>query len=275
MVLINGREEAHLSVLDRGCQYGDGLFETLPIWHREALCVRRHLQRLGRGCQALGIPMPDRDMLQREIAALSADVDRGVLKLIVTRGTTGRGYAPPDQVLPTRILSLHPWPDYPMSYWHEGINACQCRMRLSRNRPLAGIKHLNRLEQVLARRECEIDDCPEGFMLDTSGWVIEGTMSNLFLVKDGQLITPSLGYCGIEGVMRELIMKMVRCEPRVPLRVKAVRFGAVATADEVFFCNSLFGIWPVARLASRTYTIGPITQHLQHELVRKCVVARG
>ncbi len=219
--------------------------------------------------------MPERDMLHGEICTVSANVDRGVLKLIVTRGTAGRGYAPPDQALPTRILSLHPWPHYPVSHWDEGITACQCRVRLSRNRLLAGIKHLNRLEQVLARRDCQIDNCPEGLMLDTSGWVIEGTMSNLFLVRDGQLITPPLTQCGIDGVMREIIMEMMDSERQVPLRVKAIRLGSVITAEEVFFCNSLFGVWPVERIASRTYTVGPITRYLQHELVRKNVVARG
>lgn len=275
MALINGREAAHLSFLDRGFQYGDGVFETLAIWRSEALCVQRHLQRLARGCQGLEIPMPDRDTLQREIAVISAGVDRGVLKLIVTRGTAGRGYAPPHHVLPTRILSLHPWPHYPLSYWSQGITAHQCRIRLSRNRLLAGLKHLNRLEQVLARRECQIHTCPEGLMLDTSGWVTEGTMSNLFLVRDGQLITPCLAHCGVEGVMREIIMEVIHAEQQVPLRVRAIRLGSVVTAEEIFFCNSLFGIWPVERFENRSYPVGPITQHLQRELVRRGVVAQG
>lgn len=275
MALINGRETSSLSFLDRGFQYGDGLFETLPVWHSEALCVQHHLQRLARGCQVLGIPMPDIDTLQREISTMSTGVQRGVLKLIVTRGTAGRGYAPPQHVSPTRILSLHPWATYPLSYWRKGIVAHQCRVRLSRNRLLAGLKHLNRIEQVLARRECQISNCPEGLMLDTSGWVIEGTMSNLFLVKDGQLITPRLTHCGVDGVMRAIIMEVIRSERKVPLRVTAIRLASMVTAEEIFFCNSLFGIWPVERFASRSYAVGPITQHLQRELVRRRVIARG
>nr|MBS0020012.1 aminodeoxychorismate lyase [Gammaproteobacteria bacterium] len=275
MALINGQAASRLSFLDRGLQYGDGLFETLPVWYGEALCVHRHLQRLARGCQVLGIPMPDTETLQREISTLATGVERGVLKLIVTRGTAGRGYAPPHHVSPTRILSLHPWAAYPPSYWSHGVVAHQCRVRLSRNQLLAGVKHLNRIEQVLARRECQTYSCPEGLMLDTSGWVIEGTMSNLFLVTDGQLITPCLGHCGVEGVMRAIIMEVIRSERKVPLRVKAIRLPSLVAAEELFFCNSLFGIWPVQRFARRTYAVGPITQHLQRELVRRRVVAHG
>jgi 4-amino-4-deoxychorismate lyase len=217
--------------------------------------------------------MPDRDTLEREISAVSASVERGILKLIVTRGAAGRGYAPPHHVLPTRILSVHPWPHYPLSYWCQGITAHQCRIRLSRNRLLAGLKHLNRLEQVLAQHECQTHRCPEGLMLDTSGWVTEGTMSNLFLVTDGQLITPSLSHCGVEGVMREIIMEVIRSEQQVPLKVRAIRLASLVTAEEIFFCNSLFGIWPVERFENRNYNVGPITQHLQRELTRRCVVA--
>lgn len=275
MALINGKEADHLSFLDRGLQYGDGLFETLAIWRSQALCVQRHLQRLARGCQVLGIPMPDTETLRSEIATISAGVHRGVLKLIVTRGNAGRGYTPPDHVAPTRIVSLHPWPHYPLSFWRHGIAAHRCQVQLSRNRLLAGLKHLNRLEQVLARRDCHIHHCPEGLMLDTSGSVIAGTMSNLFLVRDGQLITPRLVHCGVAGVMREIIMEVIRSERELPLRVRAIRLGSVEEAEEIFICNSLIGIWPVKRFGGHSYTVGPVTQHLQRELRRRCVVAQG
>lgn len=275
MALINGREASCVSFLDRGLQYGDGLFETLAIWRSEALCVPQHLRRLGHGCQVLGIPMPDMQILRQEITALSAGVSRGVLKLVVTRGAGGRGYAPPEHPSPTRILSLHPWPYYPSRYWHQGITAHRCRVRLSRNPLLAGLKHLNRLEQVVARHECQIGNAPEGLMLDTLGWVIEGTVSNLFLVKNGQLITPSLAHCGVEGIMREIVMEVIQSTRPLSLQVRAIRLGSVMTAEELFFCNSLFGIWPVQRFENRNYTVGPITQYLQRELMRRCVVAQA
>jgi 4-amino-4-deoxychorismate lyase len=110
-------------------------------------------------------------------------------------------------------------------------------------------------------------------MLDTSGWVIEGTMSNLFLVKEGQLITPRLTHSGVEGVMREIILEVNNADLKIPSQARAVRLAAVITAEELFFCNSLFGIWPVQRLGSRIYGVGPITQRLQRELVHRHVVA--
>lgn len=272
MVLIDGREAASISVFDRGLQYGDGLFETLAIWRGEALCVHRHLQRLVHGCQVLGIPVFDIDRLRQEMAFLAADVGRGVLKLTVTRGRSKRGYAPPEGASPTRILSLHPWPQYPMSYWDRGVTVHRCRVQLSRNPLLAGLKHLNRLEQVLARRECQQVNCPEGIMLDTAGWVIEGTMSNVFVVKHGQLITPRLSHCGVAGVMRRIILDVIHGQHSVPLRVQALRLHSVINADELFVCNSLVGIWPVQQFGDRRYGVGPITQQLQQELVRQCVV---
>lgn len=272
MALINGRQTEDLSFLDRGLHYGDGLFETLAIWHDDALCVRHHLQRLAHGCQVLGIPGPDMATLQQEIATMAVGVRRGVLKLIVTRGNAGRGYAPPDDVTPTRILSLHPWVEHPSWYWSQGIVAHQCQVRLARNPLLAGLKHLNRLEQVLARRECQVYSCPEGIMLDNAGWVIEGTMSNLFLARDGQLITPRLNHCGVAGVMRQVILELLDSKLKIPAKIRAIRLPAVAAAEELFVCNSLVGIWPVQRLGSRTYPVGPITRQLQRELVRQHLV---
>lgn len=273
MALVNGRKVAYLSLADRALHYGDGLFETLAIERGQPLCVERHLQRLANGCQRLGIITPDRALLLGEVTALSSGVPRGILKILVTRGAAGRGYAPPEGNVPSRILLRYPWPKYPERYWQQGIKVCSCSVRLSRNRLLAGLKHLNRLEQVLARRECERSGCPEGLMRDTAGWVTEGTMSNLFLVKHNQLVTPSLSYCGVDGIMRSVIMDLVHSQGPIPLIVQKIRLHSLFDAEEIFFCNSVFGIWPVRKIGRRRYRVGAITRHLQHQLACRGLVA--
>lgn len=275
MTLVNGRWCKSLSVRDRGLQYGDGVFETMAVAGGEPLCLSRHLARLEHGCRRLSIPVPGRRVLLQEIGEICSGVEQGVLKVIVTRGEGGRGYTPA-QGTPTRLLIQYPWPVYPARYWQEGIAARVCQMRLGRNPWLAGIKHLNRLEQVLARRECDDAHVPEGLMLDAEGWVIEGTISNLFVVKAGQLLTPQLSHCGVEGTIRGLVIELVRAKDWLPVSITGIQLPAVLGADEVFLCNSIFGIWPVVSIGAQHFDIGSLTQHLQHELVRsRAIVAPG
>jgi 4-amino-4-deoxychorismate lyase len=275
MSLVNGRWCKSLSARDRGIHYGDGVFETMAVQHGEPLCLDRHLARLERGCRRLAIPVPGRLGLLQEIGEMCSGVEQGVLKVIVTRGEGGRGYTPA-QGSPTRVLIPYPWPVYPAHYWQDGIVACVCHVRLGRNPWLAGIKHLNRLEQVLARRECDDARVPEGLMLDAEGWVIEGTTSNLFIVKGGQLRTPQLSHCGVEGTIRGLVIDLVRAQDWLPVSVAGILLPEVLRADEVFLCNSIFGIWPVVGIGEQHFDIGSITRHLQQELVRsRAIVAVG
>ena len=153
MILVNGVPTEMVPVQDRGFQYGDGLFETLAIREGRPLRWLAHMERLARDCAILGIPAPPEAVLAAEADRLCSEQQRCVLKLTVTRGCGGRGYAPPPEPEPTRVLALHDWPAYPRSFWNEGISAVVCRTRLAHQPQLAGLKHLNRLEQVLARRE--------------------------------------------------------------------------------------------------------------------------
>ena len=203
--LINGVAATCIDAHDRGFHYGDGLFETFAVSNGEPAMWDMHMQRLLLGCQRLGFPAPDPTLLRSEALSLCAVPDapaRGVLKIIITRGGGGRGYrAPsPSAVLATggvtRMLALYPWPDYPAAFWSEGVAVRVCATRLGCNPALAGIKHLNRLEQVLARNEWDDASVAEGLMLDPQGSVIEGTMTNLFVVRNGQLLTPDVSQCG-------------------------------------------------------------------------------
>lgn len=191
-----------------------------------------------------------------------AEVGRdGVLKIIVTRGAGGRGYRWPDVPLPTRVLSFHTRPDYPPDWAAVGVASRLCRTRLGVNPALAGIKHLNRLEQVLARNEWSDPGIQEGLLLDTLGWMVEGTMSNLFLLRDGQLETPRLDRCGVTGVMRELVMELANSMGMAVREVRC-RLSQVLQADEIFLTNSLIGVWPVRRLDDREWLPGIRTRRL-------------
>nr|VFK50933.1 MAG: 4-amino-4-deoxychorismate lyase [Candidatus Kentron sp. TUN]VFK52120.1 MAG: 4-amino-4-deoxychorismate lyase [Candidatus Kentron sp. TUN]VFK52160.1 MAG: 4-amino-4-deoxychorismate lyase [Candidatus Kentron sp. TUN] len=271
MILVNGQATDLISVTDRGIQYGDGVFETMAVAEGVPLCLTDHLDRLARGCRRLRIPEPHAS-LQQEIRTVVGRIERGILKIIITRGTGGRGYAPSPNILPTRVVADYPWPDYPARFREEGIETCLCDIRLGRNTRLAGIKHLNRLEQVLGRAECEERDVPEGIMSDTRGHLIEGTMSNLFLVRDNTLITPALVSSGVRGIVRGRIMRIAKMLG-IDISVTRLEPSALSHAHGIFFCNSVMGIWPVARFANHHYSIPPLIRRLQRELIERGIVS--
>lgn len=250
--MINGSPSDHLAVTDRGLQYGDGLFETIAVVNGSPCLWAEHIQRLQDGCARLGIPFPGQELLWEEAGKEIAQQTRCVLKIILTRGAGGRGYRPPPESRPSRILYTSPWPDYPATAAEQGVAVRICETRLGINPALAGIKHLNRLEQVMAQAEWKDVAIAEGLMLDSEGRVIEGTMSNLFVFSQGELITPDLVRCGTAGVMRELILK-VAAALDIPIRIEDVNLEQLGEADALFLSNSLIGVWPVCRLGDRCY----------------------
>lgn len=261
-MLIDGKDTDRIAADDRGLLYGDGLFETIAVHDGVPQLWAQHMARLHRDCVRLGIAPPAEELLLDEARSLCAASEQAVLKIIITRGSGGRGYRPAPQSVPRRILSLHPWPVYPAFCWQQGIAVRLCDTRLGRNPRLAGIKHLNRLEQVLARSEWDDADITEGLMLDTEDRLIEGTMSNVFLIRDGELRTPALEYCGVAGVMRGHVVALA-VELGIPCAVMPLELADVAQADELFVCNSLIGIWPVRRFQEREFIPGPLTRRLQ------------
>ncbi len=262
MILINGERKRFIEIADRGFQYGDGLFETIEISHAHPLFLDNHLERLQLGCQRLRIPSPGLELLASEANEICKGVDRAVLKIIVTRGSGGRGYRPPELMLPTRVLSLYPYPEYPTEHHQHGIKVRICEIRLGLNASLAGIKHLNRLEQVLARAEWHESEIQEGVMLDADGYVIEGTMSNIFYIKNGTFYTPSLLTSGVSGIMRGIIMGLLSTR-KLPVVEHKVMLHELLSADEVFVCNSIIGVWPVIQIAETKLHTGPNTQQVQ------------
>lgn len=263
--LINGEPGDTITVSDRGFQYGDGLFETIAVYEGTCEFWDRHMQRLLRGCERLCIPTPDPEILKAEATRLVKGQERTVLKIIITRGTGGLGYQPPQSVQPTRVLQLSGWRDQPAIYTDTGVQLRICHQRLSRNPTLAGLKHLNRLEQVMARSEWDAPEIAEGLMLDDLGQVIEGTFTNIFLIKDGALITPAIDHCGVAGILRGVIMELAAsCD--IDCRQQTVLPEHLLNADELFVTNSLIGIWPVRAVDHQQFIPGPVTRELQHAL---------
>ncbi|MCP5299614.1 MAG: aminodeoxychorismate lyase [Chromatiaceae bacterium] len=243
-VLIDGQAAEAAWIRDRGFQFGDGLFETIAFRDGGPCLWEGHVDRLLDGCTRLGLVAPPVELLHAECMQLCAGLDRAVLKLYITAGDSERGYRRPDTVACRRILQRSNWPyliDRPS--WRVRI----CRQRVGENPALAGIKHLNRLEQVLARAECDDAATDEGVMLGQDGRVVSGTMSNLFAQFGGVLVTPRIDGAGIAGVVRRLIIELGR-QHGWEVREDRVDPDKLRSADALFMTNSLVGIARVVSL---------------------------
>ena len=255
-----------LVLSDRGLHYGDGLFETMAVATGRVRLLPRHLHRLAHGAARLALPLPDMAELEAALQQAAQALGEGVLKLILTRGSGGRGYAPPQDAEPTLILLRYPQKLPTLEGAQAGIVLRLCDLRLARQPVLAGIKHLNRLEYVLARAEWREPEIAEGLLLDTQGELIEAVASNVFIVKSGCIFTPCLDQCGVAGVMRA---EVLACAERLGVAVEEARLclDDVLSADEVFLTNSLHGIRPVRALhGHREWVVGAQTSRLQHAL---------
>ncbi len=262
-MLINGLQGDQVSVYDRGLQYGDGVFRTLRVHEGRVLHWPRHYHKLQQDSAALGIACPESALLSDELQLLIQQQPEGVAKIIITRGLQmARGYAPASHTISTRILSVTPAPSYPDHFYSRGIKLRVCELRLGHQPRLAGIKHLNRLENVLAVAEWSDADIAEGILLDISGNVIEGTRSNLFLLRNGELITPDLSRCGVAGVQRERVLEWA-IKHGVPCHIERFDLPELLAADEMFLVNSVIGLWPVRELQGRDWNQYPMSMQIQ------------
>jgi 4-amino-4-deoxychorismate lyase len=259
--LIDGVPSDRLPVTDRGLSYGDGLFETLLIRDGRPCQWRRHWQRLARGCLRLGLPAPLEATLAEESDGLLRGIDTGVLKILVTRGDGGRGYMPAPVPRPRRVLSLHPAPSYPPEWQGSGVAVRTCRTPASLNPVIAGLKHLNRLDNVLARAEWSDPGVAEGLMADPEGEIVGGTMTNLFLWDGAGLLTPGVDRCGIAGTVRDLALELA-ADWGIPCAEARLRRADLLGARGLFLTNSLLGVWPVRRLDTRSFNLGDLPLEL-------------
>lgn len=269
MVLVNGLQTDLLNVHDRGLAYGDGVFRTLRVSRGKALCWQRHYVKLQADCQVLGLFCPNYPLLCKEINLVAAANPESVLKIIITRGSGPRGYRVTDEMQPTRIIMAESLPDYPPSYHEHGVSLRVCDLRLSLQPRLAGIKHLNRLENVMARQEWNDVSIAEGLLLDGEGYVIGGTMTNLFMLKDNELWTPDLTRCGVAGVQRKRVLERAAASG-IPSVERNILLEQLLQADEIFLTNSVIGVWQVREIGQSRWKKGVFTPKVRNWLNEPC-----
>lgn len=257
-LLVNGLATEQISALDRGLCYGDGLFESIRLVDGRAPLWSRHMQRLADGCLRLRIPLPDPLQLWSEARQASAGLAQAVVRIMVTRGIGERGYVPPAPPRPNRVVAAFEAPTPGADVYSHGLHMRVCELRLAEQPRLAGIKHLNRLEQVLARAEWNDPAIAEGLLRDSRDRVISATMANLFAVIDGVLMTPALDGCGVAGVARAEVLAV-----RPQTRVTELSLHELSTASEIFLSSSVRGILPVQSLDDWSYAPGAVTRELQ------------
>jgi 4-amino-4-deoxychorismate lyase len=264
-MLVNGAPGNTINAEDRGLSYGDGVFRTLRMQAGRPVGWERQYAKLQHDCAALKIACPSALVLSSELQQLGKTQAEGVAKIIITRGVSTRGYAPVAQSEVTRIVSITPAVSYPADFAKQGIRMHVCKVRLGHQLLLAGIKHLNRLENVLAASEWQGQDVPEGLMCDISGYVISGTRSNLFMLRGNILYTPNLSRCGVAGVQRDRVIDWAR-QHGVTCKAADFHMEELVLADEIFLVNSVFGLWPVCELGEYRKTQHPMAWKIQEWL---------
>jgi 4-amino-4-deoxychorismate lyase len=262
LVLVNG-EPSGLSPLDRGLHFGDGLFETIACCQGRARFLSLHLERLALGCERLQIRLATEGVVRREIERLAAGTGDSLIKLIVTRGAaTARGYSWVGDESATRVALRYPGPHGDEAAARDGVRVRIGGLRLGENAALAGLKHLNRLENVLARSELRANDVAELLLFSSSGTLVSGTMSNVFIVHNDRLMTPRLDLCGVLGVMRRVVLREA-AGAGITVEERVMAADDLNRAHEIFLTNARMGIWPVRELEGRMLSPGGMTRRLQ------------
>lgn len=257
-VLVNGQIDGAVSALDRGLHFGDGIFETIRCVAGRPCWWPQHWQRLQGGAGRLALSLPSQQQLLAEVTELAQMSEHCLVKLILTRGPAqARGYAIAGAEVGTRIALCHAWPAAPPLF-----RVRTARLTLGQNPALAGIKHLNRLEQVLAQRELAAADCEELLLCASSGAVVCGSMSNVFLGLEDALVTPDLEQCGVEGVMRAMVLQAAAAL-QLPLRIATVTPAMLAAATSVFLTNVRLGLQTAHSVDGRTLRADPRIAPLQ------------
>ena len=257
--IVNGSFEQTISPLDRGFAYGDGVFRTILMRDGLPECWPQHYQKLVADCAMIKIVCPSAELLMSDLQLLFLPDETAVAKIIITRGEGERGYAPPAITNPMRVVIKSAVKNYPASYFSEGVNLHVCKTPLAAQPLLAGVKHLNRLENVLARMEWTDPNIADGLMLDDEHHVIECTAANIFACFGDTLITPKLDRCGIAGVTRQRVIDMAHLLD-LSVKIEDITLPKLLSADAIIMTNSVYGalqvksilqaVWPPTSLAA-------------------------
>ncbi|WJV60886.1 aminodeoxychorismate lyase [Pectobacteriaceae bacterium CE70] len=252
MLWINGEQEQQLSALDRGTQFGDGCFTTARVVNDRIVWFERHLQRLQQAAEKLMLPTVEWQKLEAEMHQAARGYQDGIVKVIITRGQGGRGYSPGGCQGSTRIVMQSDYPEHYARWRSEGISLAVSPIRLARSTLLAGIKHLNRLEQIFIRMHLEQTSADEALVLDTAGWLVECCAANLFWRKGNVVYTPDVSQAGVDGVARQHIIAQLAVSD-FRLQIVNAPLETLADAEELIVCNALMPIIPVNQVNTWCY----------------------
>lgn len=267
MYWVNGVEQQTISVGDRAVQFGDGCFTTAWVKNGEVQRLSAHIARLQDAVARLLMPVCDWHTLAAEMREAALGCAEGVLKVILSRGEGGRGYSAQGAVGPTRVMSLSGYPQHYHLWRQQGIELALSPVTLSRNPLLAGLKHLNRLEQVLIRAHLDNSQAQEALVVDTAGMLVECCAANIFWRKGRQVFTPALSCAGVDGIMRQHIIAQLLHSRQFSLEIVSLPPAALADAEEVIVCNALMPILPVKKSENWHYNASQLFDFLHPHCV--------
>ena len=243
--------------LDRAFLYGDGLFTSVRISEAIPQLWKHHLHRLQVGADRLSLDV-DLSEVESDVFQKAEYLKQGVLKIIISRGVGARGYFPPQQHADV-YLQLFPSTESLHAVCKPSIASGVLTSQLGQVMPqLAGLKTLNRLEQVLLRQELSSCGWHEGLVCDANDFIVEGVYSNCFFLVDGEWWTPPIDCSGILGVMRAELLERMQVRD-IPIHLKTLQRDEVTRIEALFFCNALTQIVPVSTLIGRTLNLSAVT----------------
>lgn len=248
--LVNGIEQNHIDIENRGLAYGDGLFTTAKIFNGNIQYLSAHIKRLFIGCEKLGITPPSQSALIKQLTDVANKYSLAVLKVMITANSGGRGYARAKDIGHDLIIMVHEHPCHYDEMARTGIKLGVSKQHMGLNPMLAGLKHLNRLEQVLLREELSTRSEDDLIVTNINHEVIEATSANLFFYLDNKLHTPDLSQSGVNGIMRQTILQHY---PETI--VKPFTLYDLAKVQAMFICNCVMGIIPVTDFNGRELPI--------------------
>ncbi|MCM0147397.1 aminodeoxychorismate lyase [Photobacterium galatheae] len=253
MAWMNGVETDSVSVSDRAFQYGDGCFTTVLVEQGVPRLWSQHLQRLKNTLLKLNIAAPDwSPMISKVMSVAQKYPEKGVIKILISRGTGGRGYSTAGCQQTLVMISDFVWPAHYETWQQHGIELGLCQQRLGLIPMLAGLKHLNRLEQVMLKQEIEANGWQDAVVLDINDHVVETCASNIFWRHDSTLYTPELSQAGVHGLMRAHVCELAK-DLGYCLEFVKSPLDALLCADEVFITNALMALVPVTKIQWKTY----------------------
>ncbi|WP_086982964.1 aminodeoxychorismate lyase [Vibrio aphrogenes] len=271
MFFVNGHRQEHISLQDRSFHYGDGCFTTILVKEGEPLYLEAHQQRLTQTCQRLAISLPAWQpkivnwIKQAIIESGFASAQFSGIKVHISRGSGGRGYSAKGATQTQVTIQAFRYPEHYAQWQSEGIKVGVSLIGLGVNPLLAGLKHNNRLEQVLIKQDIEqqmVDDC---IVLDCHGHIVEMCAANIFWIRQQRIFTPELKQSGVAGIQRQRVLQYAQ-QHSYPVEVGQFVLNDILTADEIFITNALHGVVPIVRINKTTFNVGPMTRMIQENI---------